>query len=270
MASRNSERLKRDEEELELMLKQHQPEDENPEGDPETLKVDDEKLSKEEESYKKRYGDLRRHMQKKEEEWEARIKELEGKGKSTVAPPKSDEDLEQWIEANPDVAGIVALLAKRQAEELMGDTKTEVEELSKLRRETTKERKEQEIVKSHPDFLKLREADDFHDWVEEQPKWIQDSVYDEDAEPKAIIRALDLYKMDRKLTKADKKKEDRDAVALIKTPRKAAVDEDGDGETFSESQVDKMSMKEYAEKQDAIANAMRTGKFIYDKSGGAR
>ena len=36
----------------------------------EVTEEDDSKLSREEKSFKKRYGDLRRHMQQKEKDWE--------------------------------------------------------------------------------------------------------------------------------------------------------------------------------------------------------
>ena len=53
-------------------------------------------LTGEEKSFKKRYGDLRRHMSVKEKEWEARFQALESNPSSTTRPPKSDEDIETW------------------------------------------------------------------------------------------------------------------------------------------------------------------------------
>lgn len=234
------------------------------------VKQEDETLSKEEESYKKRYGDLRRHMQTKEKEWEDRFKSLEQKQSGSVPPPKSNEDLDEWIGKNPDIAGIVALLAKRQAEEILGETKSEVENLTKLRKETAKEQAELKVLEKHPDFLKIREADEFHDWVEDQPKWIQDSIYENDSEPKAIIRALDLYKIDKGMTKEDNKRKEKEAALVVKTNRKVSVEDDNSQMQFSESMIDKMSQREYEEKEEAIMAAIRSGKFLYDKSGAAR
>jgi hypothetical protein len=55
---------------------------------------DDSNLSPEEKSFKKRYGDLRRHMQLKEKEWQERLEALEGRAKNrNIVPPKSDEDI---------------------------------------------------------------------------------------------------------------------------------------------------------------------------------
>jgi len=73
---------------------------------------DDSNLSPEEKSFKKRYGDLRRHMQQKEKEWEEKYAAFEARMyKETIVPPKSDEDIEEWSRQYPDVAGIVETIA---------------------------------------------------------------------------------------------------------------------------------------------------------------
>jgi hypothetical protein len=48
------------------------------------------------------------------------------------------------------------------------------------------------------------------------------------------------------------------------------VDADNTSGSFTESQVQKMSPQEYEAKSDAIMEAIRSGKFVYDVSGGAR
>ena len=49
---------------------------------------DGEKLTREEKSFKKRYGDLRRHMAEKEKEWKEKLEAA--KSDTSVRPPKSD------------------------------------------------------------------------------------------------------------------------------------------------------------------------------------
>ena len=75
---------------------------------------DDSSLSAEEKSFKKRYGDLRRHMQDKEKEWNEKLEALEARSKREgIVPPKSDEDIEKWASEYPDVAGIVETIVVR-------------------------------------------------------------------------------------------------------------------------------------------------------------
>ncbi len=58
------------------------------------------RLNAEEKNFKKRYGDLRRHQQKKEEEFTAKIQALEDQlskaAKKELVLPKTDEELEAW------------------------------------------------------------------------------------------------------------------------------------------------------------------------------
>lgn len=263
---KNQERIKRDEEELAEMMGQNSEaqEDEPKQEEP---KVDDKPLSKEEESFKKRYGDLRRHMAEKEKEWEAKFEALKNQDPATsIIPPKSDEDLEAWINKYPDVAGIVDALVKKR----LKDVDDRVQDLDKLRWETKRLDAEAQIKKSHPDFDELKDADEFHDWLDEQPKWVQDAMYENLEDSKAAIRVLDLYKADKGLTAKARKQADKEAAGFVKANSKSNVDEDKGGHTFSESQVYKMSAQEYEKNEDKIMEAMRTGKFLYDMSGGAR
>jgi hypothetical protein len=52
------------------------------------------------------------------------------------------------------------------------------------------------IRKSHPDFDELRDSDEFHNWAEEQPKWVRDALYENMDDPASVIRVIDLYKVD--------------------------------------------------------------------------
>ena len=97
----NQERIKKDEEELKQLIEQQGKPEEKVEETEEEKKVESEiELSNEEKSFKTRYGDVRRHLATKEKEYSAKIKELEdqlGKTKKLV-PPKSDEDLQAWVD----------------------------------------------------------------------------------------------------------------------------------------------------------------------------
>ncbi len=147
-----------------------------PEGD--ESEEDDEKLSREEKSFKKRYGDLRRHMAEKEKEWKEKLEAA--KSDTSVRPPKSDEDIEAWAWASkhPDVAAIVETIAEKKAAERFADANERFKELDEAKYEATRTRAETEIRKAHSDFDDLREADEFHDWVDEQPKWVRDALYE--------------------------------------------------------------------------------------------
>lgn len=267
--NKNRLRAEQDEKELEEMVKTQEPETQEEKAEAPTQ--EEKPLSREEESFKKRYGDLRRHMQEKEKEWQEKFEALEARMKNNmIAPPKSDEDINQWVKKHPDVAAIVKALAAKEAESKFKMAEDRLKELDEARFEATRTKSEQEIRKAHPDFDELRDSDDFHDWAEEQPKWVQDALYVNSDDPRSVIRVIDLYKVDKGLTKKDQKAREKEAAGIIKPNSKAKVEVDEKQNYFRESQVAKMSDKEYEKRQDEILEAMRSGKFVYDLSGGAR
>jgi hypothetical protein len=122
----------------------------------------------------------------------------------------------------------------------------------------------------HPDFASIRDSDEFHDWVEEQPKWVQSSLYENDTDSRAASRAIDLYKADKGISKNKKDGSYKEAAQSIVARNTKSSPTDQEGNSFSESQVDRMSTREYEQNQEAIAKAMKSGKFLYDISGNAR
>jgi len=229
----------------------------------------EETLSAEEKSFKKRYGDLRRHMQQKEKEWDEKFESLQS-SKASVIPPKSDEDIEAWATKYPDVAGIVETIATKKAQEMFSKADTRLKELDEAHSEANRVKSENKIRESHSDFDKLREADEFHDWADEQPKWVKDALYENADDPDSVVRVIDLYKIDKGLTIKDKKANKKAAASPVTRRSKTQVDVADANEMIRESDVAKMSDKEFEERADEINKAMRNGKFVYDVSGNAR
>ena len=233
--------------------------------------VEETTLSAEERSFKKRYGDLRRHMQEKEKEWNDKFETFEKRmKKESIVPPKSDEDIEQWAKEYPDVAGIVETIAAKKAQEMFSKADARLQELDKAQSEAERVKAENAIRKSHEDFDELRSSDEFHNWAEEQPKWVQDALYENADDPASVVRVIDLYKGDKGLTKTAKKAKARDAASTVTRRTKTSVDVDDANDTIRESDVARMSDKEFEAKSDDINKAIRSGKFVYDVSGRAR
>jgi hypothetical protein len=232
---------------------------------------DDSRLSAEEKSFKKRYGDLRRHMQDKEKEWNEKLEALEARSKREgIVPPKSDEDIEKWASEYPDVAGIVETIAAKKAQEMFNKAESRLQELDEAHSEAQRVKAENIIRKSHDDFDELRQSDQFHDWADKQPKWVKDALYENMDDPASVVRVIDLYKIDNGMTVAAKKESKKAAASTVAKGTRTSIDAEGVQGTIKESDVAKMSDKEFEEKQDQINEAMRKGKFVYDVSGSAR
>ena len=270
--SKYKDKIKKEEEELkQLMEQQGQTTEEKTEEKVEEAKPEVE-LSDEEKSFKTRYGDVRRHLAAKEKEYNAKIKELEDKLGQTekLVPPKSDDDIAAWAEKYPDVAGIVETIADKKAKQMFDKANLQIEELNKAKEEATRSRAENEIREAHSDFDKLRDSDEFHNWVEEQPKWVQNALYENTDDAASVIRVIDLYKVDNGLTRSDTKNKRKAAASLVDRGSKTKVDPSEMSDKIKESEIAKMSDAEYAKHADKITEAHRSGKIIYDLSGNAR
>jgi DNA repair exonuclease SbcCD ATPase subunit len=236
---------------------------------------DDSTLSSEEKTFKKRYGDLRRHSQQQQTQLQTQIDELKTQlQKSTtnqIKLPKTEEELAAWSEQYPDVAKIVESIAMKKAKEQSESIELRLRSLDERELETARDKAEGELLRLHPDFDKIRDTDEFHDWVEEQPKWVQQALYENDTDAKAAARAIDLYKVDKNIAKSKTKESNKDAAQSVgaRGSRSSPADVNTDGVIY-ESVVNQMNSHQYEENQEAIAKAIKSGKFVYDISGNAR
>ena len=231
----------------------------------------DSELNAEEKSFKKRYGDIRKHLASKEKEWQEKFDALESKSKHEgIVPPKSDEDIEKWASEYPDVAGIVETIAAKKAQEMFNKAESRLQELDEAHSEAQRVKAENVIRKSHEDFDDLRQSDQFHNWADEQPKWVKDALYENMDDPASVVRVIDLFKIDNGMTIAAKKQSKKAAASTVAKGTRTSLDAKGVQGTIKESDVARMSSKEFEEMQDKINEAMRNGKFVYDMSGSAR
>jgi len=263
------EKIKRDEEELEQLMKEQK-------GEVETAEPEEEEpTNAEEKTFKKRYSDLRRHQQKQAEEFKTELENLKRQlseaTKKEMKLPKSDEDIEKWAAEYPDVAAIVETIAMKKAREQSSDLEERLKAIDEMQLSATKEKAEAELMRIHPDFGDIRDSDDFHEWAEEQPKWVQEALYENDNDAKSAARAIDLYKSDRNISKAKPSKNAQGAAEAISTKNTRSKPQENEASTYlRESDVQKMSAQEYEKQSDEIMEAIRAGKFIYDLSGSAR
>ena len=268
------ERIKKDEEELAKLLKEQKGEAEKPETE-EKKEDEAEPTNAEEKTFKKRYGDLRRHTQEKEKQFQKQLddlkSQLEKATKKEIKLPKSEAEIEEWSKEYPDVAAIVETIAMKKAKEQSDSINKKLKEIDELNAQTAKDKAEVQLLQMHPDFAEIRDSDDFHEWAEEQPKWVQDALYENSEDARSAARAIDLYKSDRNIGKPIKEKSSKSAASEVKAKsRRSVPDSEGSSNKILESVVQKMSATEYEKKADEIMEAIRAGNFVYDVSGSAR
>ena len=260
-------KIEKDEQELQELLKEQKGEVK------EEVQEEVEPTSAEEKTFKKRYGDLRRHAQQKETDLQEQInqlrEQLDSATKKQIKLPKSDEDIEAWAKDYPDVAAIVETIAIKKSQEQAKELEDRIKKINEMQDSATKEKAEVELLRIHPDFAEIREDDDFHNWAEEQPQWVQKALYENDNDARSASRAIDLYKADKGISK--KKADNKDAAFATNTKSSRTKPQTSDESSYlKESQVQKMSSAEYEKRADEVMEAIRSGKFVYDVSGSAR
>ena len=265
----NADKRKEEEAELEQMLKEQR-------GEVEEVKeeVEEEPTNAEEKTFKKRYSDLRRHQQKQAEEFKTELADLKRQladaTKKEMKLPKSDEDIEQWAADYPDVAAIVETIAMKKASEQSSALEERIKAIDEMQLSATKEKAEAELMRLHPDFDDIRDSDEFHEWADSQPKWVQDALYENDNDARSAARAIDLYKADMGIGKK-KPKSDKEAAKSVSTKNSRSKPQENEESSYlKESDVQRMSAQEYEKRSDEVMEAIRSGKFIYDISGSAR
>ncbi len=226
----------------------------------------------EEETFKKRYSDLRSHAQKKENEYLSEIKALRDQmadlSKKELKLPKTEEEVQEWIAKYPDLAAIFETIVIKKVKEDREDIDKEFKKLSEDRLSHAERVAYETFLDAHPDFASIKDSDEFQIWIREQPKFIWNALYENETDASAAIRAVDLYKADKNIKKAPKS-DTRDAARSTKVPSSATAPANGNKPKFTEKMVAMMSTREYEKYAEEIDEAMKDPSF-YDISGGAR
>ena len=216
--------------------------------------------------YKKRYDDLKKHYDSKLNEFKSREQELleeAAKSRPSYVAPKSPEELEKFREEYPDVYEVVETVSHLQSEEKSKDLREKLEKLQSREQELVRKDAEKRLMDKHPDFEDIRNSDDFHGWAKEQPKSIQDWVYNNADDADLASRALDLFKKDIGMDVAPKKsnsKQSKKSAADMVSTKTTSV-EPKQEKIWTEREIAKMSMAQFDKHEAEISQAMQEGRI---------
>ena len=216
--------------------------------------------------YKKRYDDLKKHYDSKLNEFKSREQELleqAAENRPSYVAPKSPEELEKFREEYPDVYEVVETVSHLQSEEKSKDLREKLEKLQSREQELIRKDAEKRLMDKHPDFEDIRNSDDFHGWAKEQPKSIQDWVYNNADDADLASRALDLFKKDIGMDVAPKKsnsKQSKKSAADMVSTKTTSV-EPKQEKVWTEREIAKMSMAEFDKHEAEISEAMSQGRI---------
>lgn len=241
--------------------------------------------SSEEETWKKRHGDLRSYTSKQINDLNNKVSELTAiitqKEREAAKLPTNKAELEAWMKDYPDLTRVLATLIETQTEYVKEDVKTVRQELEAERHAMAKEKAFNAVLRVHPDFATLVNSPDFQDWVETQPKpkseggrgrigqALYDALWRNETDAEAAIEAVDVYKSDLAAKQPKKDTAAREAALSVKKSA-SSTPHTGEKNTFTESEIESMDRWTYDKYEKEIEAARREGRIVYDQSGAAR
>jgi len=244
-------------------------------------------------NWQKRYGDLQRYIDKtlkvnhkaEVEGLKAKITELETKINTLVsrsAPadlPSSVEEIEALKKESPGAYAAIVALATGIAENIVSDKvaklDTKLSEVTVAQKKTKEDSDFVELQRRNPnlDLAALGSDEQFHTWLQGQPKIFQNAIYGVEGKERDVDDADAVLKMyqaayptGKKDTKQKKVNQGKDDVNISSQPELPAK---GVSYDYTESQIahmDKTNPKWFDKNQDAIDKALREGRVLMDIS----
>jgi hypothetical protein len=224
--------------------------------------------SAEDKVFKKRYDDLKRHhdstISKHKDELLRLKKQVEEATKKAYLPQMSKEELDDWRKENPEMYDVMKTLAYEEADEKSKAVEAKLEEIKNAQLNLAREKAEVELLKLHPDFYDIKADDDFHEWAEEQDSMIKNWLYNNFDNAKLAARAIDLYKMDRGLSKKAKVSSAEAKMEAAKAVTKTRVGEESkmkEKKVWSLKEISKLKPHEFDKLESEIDLAKREGRI---------
>ena len=227
----------------------------------EATQVEERPVNAEEKVFKKRYDDLKRHydstVNKHKEETSNLKRQLEESTQQAL--PKTKEEIEAWRNKYPDVYDVIQTIAQTKADEKAKSVETKLKDLEVAQANVAKDKAEVELSKLHPDFNEIRADDKFHEWVGTQSPEIQGWLYDNASNANLAARAIDLYKMDKGITKKASVSKKEASKSVTSTSKKDV--EAGDKKIWRVSEIAKMKPHEFVKNEKEIDLARQEGRI---------
>jgi|TARA_B100001250_G_scaffold146994_1_gene125857 hypothetical protein len=219
-------------------------------------------------NYKKRYDDLKKHYDQKMGEFKQRELDLQTQMQESqpkYEAPKSQEELQEFREANPDLYETVESVAHNIASEQVENLQPRLSAIEQRERELAMREAEQAMKQNHPDYDDIRGSDDFHTWAEDQPDQIQDWIYRNPDNVQLASKAIDLYKMESGKGQSSPKRRSNSAPqseisAADMVSTKTTNVEPQQAKIWTETEIAKMSLDQFDKHEEEIRQAIDEGR----------
>lgn len=219
----------------------------------------------EDEKYKKRYDDLKRHYDDAVNSLRGEIGTLKTQltektisEKSSIKPPRTPEEFEAFKEKYPDLVSYMLTSASMVTNDSNAVVLEKMKQLEETTRAINSERGIEELKKYHPDFMQIKDDPRFIEWFERQPVEVKQLI--KSSNPKVIAQGLDLFKSFAGIKpKAEVKK---DATREVKTPTSRVQIGEPGKRTYTNAEINKMPIDEFAKYEADIVAAQYDGRIV--------
>lgn len=219
-------------------------------------------------NWKKRYNDSRKFIQGLQDEIKTlkdttvSRKELEElKTQLTQAKtntlPTSKEEVAKLKTTNPELYKAIALV--------IGDEVSEsLDQIKKGQAELEFEKAMTEVKKVHPDAAAIQTSKEFLKWYQAQSPKVK-ALFEEGSSVADWVLGIDSYK--KSINQVDDKKQlQKESIKTTSKKSDVKVQPTSDKKIWLESNIEKMSPKEFAKYEKEIDKALAEGRVVLDVS----
>jgi hypothetical protein len=221
-----------------------------------------------EHDWKKRYSDLKRYHDTKQNEWkqEQQLSEAKFAAQQRVPTelPKTQEELETFRDEYPEIFSVMQSVSQLEANSRVSELETQIEYLQENEEKAKEQVAEQELLVRHPDFFELKESQEFLDWLILQPENISDGLYKNKKDVSWASRVVDLYKLETGHSQSKPKSSKRqDAAAAVTKTRSTPANQVSDNKRiWTSSEISKLKPHEFEALEKELDLASRQGRII--------
>ena len=218
--------------------------------------------------YKKRYDDLKTYYDKKLSEWKQEKEVLEAQSKiaekqsTHYAPPKTDEDLDQFKDKYPDVYQVVETISHKMASKQVEDLQAEIGRISEREQKLKVQSAYKQLLHNHPDFAEIKTSPEFLQWLEQQPTSISEGITKNNTDPVWASRTVDLYKVDVGIGRNQKSTKSKDAAKAVTKATSRDVNVGQNDKVWKISDIQRLKPWEFEKYEAEIDQAMKSGRVI--------
>jgi hypothetical protein len=232
----------------------------------------------EEETYKKRYDDIKTYLNRKEDSFKSELNEKDEKLRllnEELAAFKNAEKLKginepalnAWKEKNPEMYDLFVSIARKEGISTVEDLDKHTSKIENKIKQIEEREALAEIMEIHPDALGIRESNEFVEWYKKQSRGIQ-GLFADGATPTDVVEGLTLYKNKMGIKTETNRSRKGKAAQTVDTKEAVEIVDNSDKDLIFESQLLKDGF--YEANKEKVDKAEREGRIVLDISGRRR